>query len=186
MSDCSLSSPFQLSLKLTVFVSKTPFFFNISTSIFKKRYRFSYSRLIFHDYGFVFLIYELLLCFEIYSVRTWVWFILLSKFDWVLVILIVRCLSHSFSWWCLCFVLCFMTALLCTYHVHGRVSQWQLFVTVWCSLITFYWVVTEQSSFLDTCYILKYTLHRCCIWLLGADLVHVLWLIEISLWIPFF
>ena len=86
-------------------------------------------------------IFELLLGSEKYSVRTWVWFILLNEFDWVLVILIVRCLSHCFSSWCLCSKLCFITMLLCAYHVHGRVSQWQLFVTVWCSIITLYWLI---------------------------------------------
>ena len=106
-------------------------------------------------------IFELLLGFEKYSVRTWVWFILLNEFDWVLVILIVICLSHCFSYWCLCSKLCFITILLCAYHVHGRVSQWQLFVTVWCSVITLYWLI-------------------------GIDLVHVPWLSEISLWISFF
>ena len=72
--------------------------------------------------------------------------------------------------------------LLYAYHVHGRVSQWQLFVTVWCSLITLYWVVIEHSSFLNNCYILNYTMLQCCLCILGAVLVHVPCLSEISLW----
>ena len=112
----------------------------------------------------------------VYSVE-WVWL----SVDWV-------CLSLRFSCWSVCSELWFMTVLHYAYHVHGRVSQWQLFVTVWCSLITLYYVVTEHSSFLNNCYILKYTMLQCCLCILGAVLVHVPCLSEISLWnsLPFF
>ena len=96
-----------------VSLTNPPFSSSFLLQSSRKRYGFSYSHLTFHDYSFVFLICELLLSFEKYNIRTWVWFILLSEFDWVLMILIVRCLSHRFFCWCLCSELCFMTMLLC-------------------------------------------------------------------------
>ena len=55
ISDCSLSSPFQTSLKLTRSLSKNLHFYIISTSFFKKRYGFSYYLIAFHVYSMCFL-----------------------------------------------------------------------------------------------------------------------------------
>ena len=48
--DCSLSSPFQTSLKLIVPLSKNLHFYIISTLIFKKKVWFSYYLIAFHVY----------------------------------------------------------------------------------------------------------------------------------------
>ena len=55
ISDCSLSSPFQTSLKLTVSLSKNLHFYITSTSIFTKKVWFSYYLIALHVYCMCFL-----------------------------------------------------------------------------------------------------------------------------------
>ena len=79
ISNCSLSSPFQTSLKLTVSLSKNLHFYIISTSFFKKRYGFSYYLIAFHVYC---------MCFLDFCVVVWVlWHLLfmygMGLFYWV-------------------------------------------------------------------------------------------------------
>ena len=150
-SDYSLSSPFKLSLKLTVLLSKNLHFCIISSSNLQGK-----------GMGF----FSLTSYFMIMVLFSWFvsYFCDLSNvvfkhgfglFGWVSLIECwwywLRCFPQFFFWWCLCSMLCLMTVLLYTYHVHGRVLQWQLFVTVWCSLTTLFWVVIDQPSSLDTC-----------------------------------
>ena len=42
----------------------------------------------------------------------------------VLLILVIWCLLHLYSW-----------LLLCAYHFHGRMSQWQTFMTLWLTIV---------------------------------------------------
>ena len=79
ISDCSLSSPFQTSFKLTVSLSKNLHFYIISTWFFKKRYGFSYNLIAFHVYC---------MCFLDFCVVVWVlWHLLfmygMGLFYWV-------------------------------------------------------------------------------------------------------
>ena len=74
ISDCSLSSPFQTSLKLSVSPSMNLHFLHLL--IFKsprKWYEFLYPRFIFHVFSLVFLIlWDIVGVFEFYGFRTWV------------------------------------------------------------------------------------------------------------------
>ena len=77
------------------------------------------------------LIFVLLLRFEIYDFRIWVGFIWVEFVIWVLLILIVWCLFHMFSWLILSFEYDTWSVLCCAYH--SRMSQWELLVTLRCS-----------------------------------------------------
>ena len=78
------------------------------------------------------------LCFEKYHVCTRVCFILVSVlwlkvsvFDYLLLFI-----------WSLCSVLYFMNVLLHSYHVFGIFSHYLSFEYLWCSLPTWFWVIT--------------------------------------------
>ena len=60
---------------------KSPFFFIISTSIFKKRYGFSYFLQVFHDYSLDFLDFWVVVKFCDMCVQAWVGLFLLSLLE---------------------------------------------------------------------------------------------------------
>ena len=70
--------------------------------------------------------------FECYGFQTWVYSIGLAK--GVLLILGYWCLLHLNSWLFLRWVSSFIV-LLCAYHFHGRMSQWQIFVSLWLTIV---------------------------------------------------
>ena len=78
------------------------------------------------------------------------WIIFVVKLNGFLLIVILWCLIYMFSWLIVIFVLCIMSVLCCAFHARRRMSQWQLLVTLWCSLITLHLVVPRHSSYLHT------------------------------------
>ena len=66
------------------------------------------------------LLFEL--CDICYSCMEWVYTIGLAK--GIFLILVIWCLLHLYSW-----------LLLYAYHFHGRMSQWQTFVTLWLTIV---------------------------------------------------
>ena len=107
----------------------------------RKRYEFSLSHFIFHVLSVLFLI--LWVCCSHYALKNimfvrgfalswWVFF------DWELVFLTILLLFI----WSLCSVLSFMNVLLHSYHVLGISSHYFSFESLWCSLPTWFWVIT--------------------------------------------
>ena len=112
-SDCSLSSLF-ISLTNPPCVSqKSPLFFIISTSFFKKRYGFSYYLIAFHVYSMCFLDFWVVakFCDICYSCMGWVYSI--GFVEEVLLILVIWCLLNLYSW---LFLRC-VSWLCCSVHI---------------------------------------------------------------------
>ena len=78
------------------------------------------------------------------------WIIFVVTLNGFLLIMILWCLIYMFSWLIVIFVLCIMYVLYYAFHARCRMSQWQLLVTLWCSLITLHLVVPAHSSYLHT------------------------------------
>ena len=121
--------------------SKTIHFCIISSPILKKRYGFSLSHFIFHVLSVLFLILWVCCCHyalknimldQGFALSWWVFF------DWELVFLTLLLLFI----WSLCSVLCFMNVLFHSYHVCGILSHYLSFESLWCSMPTWFWVIT--------------------------------------------
>ena len=124
-SDCSLSSLFTpFSNPPCFFTHKSTIFFNISTSIFKKRYGISYFLYVFLVYNLVFLDFlSWLLGFVLCVVSVVGWVFMLSLIIWVLLDLLIWYLIYLFIylffiyffylWWIPIVGLCILPVLCC-------------------------------------------------------------------------
>ena len=136
--DCSLSSPF-LSLKHSVSHFKNhSFLHHFFSNPQEKGMGFLY-----HTSFFMFWVcfldsvsVFLPLCFEKYHARSRVCFILVSVlwlrvsvFDFITAVYLKS-------------VLCFMNVLFHSYHVCGILSHYLSFESLWCSVPTWFWVIT--------------------------------------------
>ena len=131
----SFSQTLRVSLK-KAFIFAT---FLLQSSI--KRYGFSLSHFIFHVLRVLFLILWVCCChyalksimlIQGFAFSWWVFF------DWELVFLTLILLFI----WSLCSVLCFMNVLFHSYHVFGILSHYLSFESLWCSVLTWFWVIT--------------------------------------------
>ena len=120
--------------------SKSIHFCIISSPIFKKKVwvfsvslHFSCFECAFLDFVSVLLplLKNIMFIWE-FALSWWVFF------DWELVFLTLLLLFI----WSLCSVLCFMNVLFHSYHVFGILSHYLSFESLWCSMPTWFWVIT--------------------------------------------